>query len=112
MTFRQRMRNAFAVGDEGEPASEDLAALDRLASFIATRRLEALAILFLQSLVPISYLGSQAMIGLEPIVGPFWPKGDWERLARIFERRDGIERLTLRIEHLVSEREANGSKRS
>lgn len=100
------------MGDEGEPTPEDLAALERLASFIVSRHLESPSILFLQSLVPLSYLGSQAMVGLEPIVGPFWPKGDWERLARIFERRDGIERLTLRIEHLVSERESNGIKRS
>ncbi len=101
-------RHAFAVGDVGEPDSDDLAALDRLASHIVIRRMEAPAILFLQSCVPLSYIGSQAMIGLEPIVGPFFPQSDWERLTRIFERRDGVERLLSRIETLAFERDTHG----
>jgi hypothetical protein len=105
---REWLRKAFAVGDEGEPDQDDLAALDRLAGFIVSRRLESPAILFIQSCIPISFIGSQVMVGLEPIVGPFFPQKDWERLARIFERRDGIDRLTAKIEHLVSEREKNG----
>jgi hypothetical protein len=105
---RNWLQNAFAVGDEGEPNPDDLAVLDRLAGFIVSRRLETPAILFLQSCIPLSYIGSQAMVGLEPIVGPLFPQKDWERLARIFERRDGIDRLTARIERHVSEREKNG----
>ncbi|MBN1902979.1 hypothetical protein JW926_16770 [Candidatus Sumerlaeota bacterium] len=107
-SFREWIRCAFAVGDEGEPDGDDLAALDRLAGFIASRRLETPAILFLQSCIPLSYIGSQVMVGLEPIVGPLFPRKDWERLARIFERRDGIDRLTVKIDRLVSEREKNG----
>jgi len=105
--LRQWFGNAFAVGDVGEPSQEDLKALDRLARFIVNRRLETPAILFLESVVPISYIGSQVMVGLEPIVGPFFPQKDWECLARIFERRDGIQRLTLIIENLVRERDKN-----
>jgi len=105
--LRQWFGNAFAVGDTGEPDPEDLIALDRLAQFVVKRRLETPAILFLESVVPISYIGSQVMVGLEPIVGPFFPQKDWECLARIFERRDGIECLTLKIEKLVTERDKN-----
>lgn len=109
-SLRERLSNAFAVGDAGEPSDEDLAALERLAKFIVTRNLEAPAILFLQSAIPISFIGSQVMVALEPIIGPFWPHGDFERLARIFERRDGIERLTRRIEELVKEKDAELKK--
>lgn len=105
--LRQWLGHAFKVGDVGDPESEDLKALDRLAQFIVRRRLETPAILFLESVVPISYIGSQVMVGLEPIVGPFFPQKDWECLARIFERRDGIERLTSKIENLVRERDKN-----
>ena len=92
----------------GDPDPEDLAALERLARYIVSRRMEGPAILFLQSSVPLSYIGSQAMVGLEPIVGPFFPRRDFEKLSRIFERRDGIDRLTGMIEILISERDANG----
>lgn len=108
--MRKWLGNAFTVGDEGAPCDEDLAALERLAQFIVTRNLEAPAILFLQSAIPISFIGSQVMVALEPIIGPFWPHGDFERLARIFERRDGIERLTKRIEQLVEEKDAELKK--
>ena len=107
-SIREWMQRAFAVGDEGQPDLDDLASLDRLAKFIVSRRLETPAILFLQSCIPLSYIGSQVMVGLEPIVGPLFPQKDWERLARIFERRDGIDRLTAKIERLVSERDKNG----
>ena len=106
--LREWLRHAFAVGDVGEPDPEDLAALERLARFIVSRRMEAPAILFLQSSLPLSYIGSQVMVGLEPIVGPFFPREDFEKLSRIFERRDSIDRLTARIEKLVSERDAHG----
>ena len=109
-TFHDWLRHAFAVGDVGEPDPDDLASLDRLAKFIVDRGLESPAILFLQSSVPLSYIGSQVMIGLEPIVGPFFPRQDFERLSRIFERRDGIDRLTSRIEEFVSERDNHGGK--
>jgi hypothetical protein len=108
--LRKWLGNAFTVGDVGAPCDEDLAALERLAQFIVTRNLEAPAILFLQSAIPISFIGSQVMVALEPIIGPFWPHGDFERLARIFERRDGIERLTKRIEQLVEEKDAELKK--
>lgn len=107
-SLRERLRHAFAVGDVGEPEPEDLEAMDRLARFIVSRRLEAPAILFLQSAVPLSYIGSQVMVGLEPIVGPFFPRRDFERLSHIFERRDGIERFTVRIEELIAERDKHG----
>ena len=81
-SFRDSLRHAFAVGDEGEPESEALAAMERLASHIVKRRLEAPAILFLQSSVPLSYIGSQAMVGLEPLVSPFFPKRDFEPECR------------------------------
>lgn len=106
--FWDGFHHAFTVGDDGEPDPEDLAALNRLAEIIVKRRLETPAIIFLQSSVPISYIGSQVMVGLDPIVGPFFPKDDWEKLSRIFERRDGIERLTVKIEQLVSERDSDG----
>lgn len=121
--MRKWLGNAFTVGDEGAPCDEDLAALERLAQFIVTRNLEAPAILFLQSAIPISFIGSQVMVALEPFVNAFysylasflrkktsWQRDDFGRLARIFERRDGIERLTKRIEQLVEEKDAELKK--
>ena len=106
--LREWLSHAFAVGDHEAPDPADLAALDRLAKYIVDRRLEAPAILFLQSCIPLSYIGSQVMVGLEPLLGPFFSKQDYQHVIRIFERRDGIDRVTGRIEELISERDAHG----
>jgi hypothetical protein len=107
-SLREWIGHAFKVGDVGEPDSEDLEVLYKLAEIIVKRKLEAPAVLFLQSCIPISYIGSQIMVGLDPIVGPFFPKKDFERLTRVFERRDSIDRLTNKIEELVAERDTHG----
>ena len=107
-SLHEWIRHAFAVGDPDEPDPEDLEVLDKVANIIVKRRMEAPAILFLQSITPLSYIGSQVMVGLEPILGPFFPERDYEKLRRIFERRDAVDRLTSKIEELVSERDANG----
>lgn len=92
--------------DELEPADRDL--VERIASWLAPRKLAAPAILFLESSRPLSFVGSQAMVGAAPVVhaiepllrllGPEFTAADFDRLAGLFERRDGLELLIIEIE--------------
>lgn len=84
---------------KGEPLSaEDEALLDRLAAEVAKRRMQAPAVLLLESVKPLNFVGSQALTFLQPLVGTLFSNVQWERVALILERREAIEMLIRRIE--------------
>jgi uncharacterized protein (TIGR01319 family) len=78
------------------------AADDRfLASFaaaIARRRLAAPAVVLLECLRPVSFLGSQVMQVLSPFIGLAGASGDWDRLAGLLEQRANVDRLLAHLE--------------
>ncbi|MBI2266978.1 MAG: hypothetical protein HYU64_17755 [Armatimonadetes bacterium] len=79
--------------------------LDLLASEIVKRRLASIVVLTLESLKPLSFLGSQALIFLEPFLGAFMTKPEtYKKLIEILEDRDRLERLLERIEELERQR--------
>jgi len=56
------------------------------------------AIFFLESMKPLSFVGSQAMHFFEPMVHAFFPVRDYERFALLMERRENLEALLVKIE--------------
>jgi len=57
------------------------------------------AIFFLESVKPLSFVGSQAMHFFEPFVHAFFPVRDYERFAVMMERRENLEALLVKIEN-------------
>src|SRR5881628_1610855 len=94
-----RMRHAFALEPEGQPLSpEDLALLERVAKAVVERGMATPAILFLESVGPMNFLGSQALHFFTPILEVVIPQREVERVAQLLERRDTLSRLTVLIE--------------
>jgi len=90
---------AFSVESEEKIFSEeDLALLDKVAGFVVKRRMETPAILFLESMHPLNFIGSQVMVFLQPILTSFFSIREYERLAAVLERRESIGLLIERIE--------------
>jgi hypothetical protein len=56
------------------------------------------AILFLESVKPLSFIGSQAMYFFEPLVRALFPLPEYERFAAMMERRENVEALLVAIE--------------
>ena len=56
------------------------------------------AILLLESVKPLSFLGSQALLFFEPMVRAFFSVPDYDRVAALLERRESLEALLVRIE--------------
>lgn len=98
ITWRNKLKNAFAVKQEPLPVDGDYPVLDKAAQFIVKRHLEAPAILALQSMTPLNFVGSQALIVLQPLIGPFFGEQDYEKLIEILEHRDGLELFVQKIE--------------
>jgi hypothetical protein len=93
------LRHAFALGPEGEPLSaEDTALLGRVADAIVKRGLAAPAMVFLESVGPMNFLGSQALHFFTPLLEVAFPQREVERIARLLERRDTLPKLTALIE--------------
>jgi len=85
-------------GKSGEPTPEDLDLLETIANAVVSRRMTVPAILFLESTRPLSFLGSQFLYFIEPIVRSIIKGDQFRRVAVLMEDRANVERLLLAIE--------------
>ncbi len=93
------LRHAFAVQPETQPlAIEDVQLLERIAEIIVKRGMTAPATMFLESMGPMNFLGSQALHFLIPIIECAFNTKEVEQVARLLERRDTLTRLIAIIE--------------
>jgi hypothetical protein len=94
-------------------AAEDLALLGRVAVRVVELHLEVPAILTLESVRPLSFVASQAMIFFQPLVQALLRFSDYQRFAALAERRDALEALIMLIErHAGDGRAARRAARS
>lgn len=97
--LRAGLRHAFAVRSEQATFTiEDLALLERVAAAVVSRGMAAPATLFLESMGPMNFLGSQALHFLAPVVECVLSGTEIAQIARLLERRDSIHQLTALIE--------------
>lgn len=105
---RAGFSHAFATRAEAEPfSSEDLALMERMADAVVRREMAAPATVFLESLGPMNFLGSQALHFLAPILEFALNVQELERAARLLERRDTVSRLISIIEAKSSAKRAS-----
>jgi hypothetical protein len=97
--FRQAFAHAFALALAGQPlSSEEATLLEKVADVIVRRDMTAPALLFLESLGPLTFLGSQVGHGMRPFLELFCDATEMERLATLLERRDSIDQLIVLIQ--------------
>jgi hypothetical protein len=101
----QWLKDAFSTDPDQEKLREDeIVFLDRIASFIVRRGMTTPAIMLLESVRPLNYIGSQAMAFFEPVVKILYPNKQYSEFQHILEKRQSIETLLQRIEQKESER--------
>jgi len=83
--------------------------IDKIATEVLKRRLETVAIMFLESIKPMSYIGSQlAMVFVGPFLAIF---GDFGiNYIKFFEKRDNVEKLLRKIEEQTKVRDEDEKK--
>ena len=99
---------------EGDEDYSDL--IERIAREIAQRQLAVPAIMFLESVKPLSFLGNQLLIFANPVVSLVVRSGDYYRFVRMIEDRDNVEKLIRGIEEqnaefMARQREARMERR-
>jgi len=97
------LKHAFAVEPETPLAAGELpASLERVANAVVARGMETPAIVFLEAAVPLSFLGSQAMLALWPFVKLASIEADYREVAEALEDRRALRMLAARIEELAA----------
>ena len=75
------------------------ALLDRLADDINRLHLTSVAMMFLESIKPLAFTGSQILVFFRPVVSLIWSNpSNYDILTEILERRGSVELLILRLE--------------
>lgn len=101
MAFRGPIR--FGRSNESEPQPElsehESELLDKLARKVVHWKMAVPAIVALESVKPLNYIGSQAMVFFEPMVQALFNFKDYDTFRTMMERRETIELLLQRIEH-------------
>jgi hypothetical protein len=87
-------------------ARGDEALLHAVAVRVARLHMEVPAVLFLESVKPLSFVGSQAMVFFQPFALALFPWTQYERFTQLLSERENLERLTRLIEAEADAREA------
>lgn len=86
-----------SVLPEADPArSEELMA--RIARAVVEREMTVPAIMLLESVKPLSFLGNQLLIFLDPIVSLVVTSRDYYAFVRMLDDRENLEKLLVAIE--------------
>ena len=72
--------------------------LDLVARKVVQWKMAVPAIIFLESVKPLNYIGSQTMVFFEPMVQAIFSFRDYDTFRRAMERRENVERLLQKIE--------------
>lgn len=93
-------RNAFAMpGTSAAPLTErQERMLDRIAREVSDRGMSVPALLFLESVKPLNFVGSQALVFFSPLARTVFDPADYDEFTKLLEDRGSIELLARRIE--------------
>lgn len=86
-----------------EPTPEQREAVDRLARFVVRFGLTVPAVLAIEGMRPLGFVGSQFMHLLTPSIGVFLTPDQWNAIATLLEQRRGVDVILERIEELDAE---------
>lgn len=106
-SLKDKLKHAFSVkadNDETVFTKEDIAVVDIIAKKVVKFGMVTPALLFLESSRPMSYLGSQVLIFLEPFVRGFSDSPNYNRFAQMMQNRKGVCVLMDRIEFFENEK--------
>jgi hypothetical protein len=90
---------------------DDEALLLAVATRVVRLRMEVPAVLFLESVKPLSFVGSQAMVFFQPMAQAIFPWPQYERFTQLMSDRDNLERLTRLIEAEADARDARARRK-
>lgn len=89
-----------SVNFEDELTDHQRALLEKMADKVVRLRMTVPAIMFLESMRPMNYVGSQVMVFFAPVVRGFFGLPDWDEVRLVLERRESIRYFLDLIEKM------------
>ncbi|MCO4772580.1 MAG: hypothetical protein KDA24_21285 [Deltaproteobacteria bacterium] len=86
-----------------EPTADQLEAVNRLARFVVRFGMTVPAVLAIEGMRPLGFVGSQFMHLLTPSIGVFLTPDQWNAIATLLEKRRGVDVILERIEAIDAE---------
>ena len=86
------------------PAERRDEILGKIAQKVVDLRLSPVAIVILESSKPLSFVGSQMMVFMQPIITAVFPFRQYEEVTALLEDRANVEALIQTIEKLEDDR--------
>lgn len=78
--------------------------INKIARKTVELRLTPIAIVLLESVKPLSFVGSQLMVFFQPIITAIFPFHQYDEVAALLEERENVELLIQTIEFLEENR--------
>ncbi len=88
----------FPDPEEKSLPEEEEQVLERLAKQVVKRGMTVPAIIFLESIKPLNFIGSQMLVFFEPIVQSLFNFKDYNTFRSALEKRESVEILIQKIE--------------
>jgi hypothetical protein len=103
------MKEAFRIEPDESfvPSERQKQIIDKLADWVVRRKLTLPAVMTLESLTPLNYLGSQTMVFFQPFATVFLNPADYKEFQQMLEHRDSIHFVIQAIETREQTREQN-----
>lgn len=89
--------------EQEKELKENQELIEKIAQEVTKRKMTAPAIFLLESGKPLSFIGSQFLTFLSPIVQTIFSSKYYDRITKMLEDRNNIEKLICRIEELEEE---------
>jgi hypothetical protein len=88
---------------EGQITPEQEEVLDKVAKKVVQKRMTVPAIVFIESVKPLNFIGAQVMVFFEPIVQSLFEFKSYNIFREAIENRDNVELLMQKIEKYDAE---------
>lgn len=93
------MRDSIYIDGQMPSPERQKELLVKIADQIVKRKMTTPAILFFESVKPLSFVGSQALVFLQPIIQAFLNRREYDEIVLMMEERENVEKLLLEIEN-------------
>jgi hypothetical protein len=106
--FWGAVRHAFAIPKDKPLTDRQREWLEKLAQKAVQRGLTCPAMMLLESVKPLNYVGAHVVLFFKPLISALFPPERCDEVASLLERRDGLEELIQMIER--ADREAKDKR--
>ncbi len=100
MPFKTPLGSQYLPSDSKELTPAEAELLRKIAQKVVQWQMTVPAILFLESVKPLNYIGSQMMVFFEPFVSAIFNVTEYNLFRQMMEKRENTERLLQKIEEL------------